>query len=609
MGGGLVGHVDHVRAASGIEMGQHRSKGTLRAGVIIASKGHGARKDFKRMQPLTMKRGTPHACRPLGRRRALRSRVLAGILALASAWTPVAQSQVRLPSMGETVSSSMPLGSERRLGDEIWTEVRRDASYLDDPVLTEYLQSLWLPLVQAAVKRGEISEDMRTQFAWDAFLIRDRSINAFALPGGYVGVHLGLIAATATRDELVSVLAHELSHVTQRHIARSIESAGRQSAMGVAAILLGIIAASRSGNPDFARAAVAGGQAALLQGQLNFSRDMEREADRIGQTLMSDAGYEAAGMPAMFDKLDKAYRLNDSGAFPYLRSHPLTVERIAEAQSRAGIASRAGQQTDDEHDLMRARARVLMDSSVPALRSHVQALRQQPVVQTVAPGLAYGAALAAIGLKDEAAARDALGRLPRAAAGAPSDSASRSARWLGLLRAEAALELGAAALGGATAARAPAPPATQWARPELIIWGKTVLKQADTARAEDPAFKDLHQALRAWLVKQRKDATLWEMLAACETISGNRLAMMRATAEAHLASGNAEAALVTLRSARQVARTQREVDGVELAVIDARLSELTRQKAQREGRDGKDSRDGREPREGRDARGLRPVAR
>jgi beta-barrel assembly-enhancing protease len=211
-------------------------------------------------------------------------RVVAAVCALAIAWpaAPAAQAQNRLPALGDTASEDFNLGTERRIGDQIMREIRRDTAYSDDPVLLEYLQSVFLPLVSAARRRGEIGPDVDTRFAWEAFLVRDRSVNAFALPGGYIGVHLGLIAMTSTRDELAAVLAHELSHVTQRHIARSISNSRRQSLIGVAATILGILAASRSNNADVANAAIAGGQAATIQGQLNFSRDMEREADRIG---------------------------------------------------------------------------------------------------------------------------------------------------------------------------------------------------------------------------------------------------------------------------------------------------------------------------------------
>jgi predicted Zn-dependent protease len=187
-------------------------------------------------------------------------------------------------------------------------------------------------------------------------------------------VHLGLIAATASSDELASVLAHELAHLSQRHIARGIASASRQSGVATVAMVLGALLAARAGSPDLAQAAIAGGQASLIQGQLNFSRDMEREADRIGHQVLVSAGFAGSGMASMFDRLQSANRLNDSGNFPYLRSHPLTVERIAEARSRVEAERPAPSLDDAEHDLMRARARVLMQPSVEALRSHVPAL-------------------------------------------------------------------------------------------------------------------------------------------------------------------------------------------------------------------------------------------
>ena len=529
-------------------------------------------------RPKAMNDATPAAAPWRPRSQRALSLVMAGVMLLGA--VPVARAQVRLPSMGETVSASMPLGAERRLGDQIWAEIRRDPSWLDDPVLLDYLHSLWRPLIDAGMRRGEIDADMRQQFAWEAFLIRDRSINAFALPGGYVGAHLGLIANTASRDELVSVMAHELSHVTQRHIARSLESAGKQSALGIAAMILGILAASRSGNADVGRAAIAGGQAAMIQGQLNFSRDMEREADRLGQQLMADAGFAAAGMSSMFDKLDKASRLNDGGSFPYLRSHPLTVERIAEAQARAGIAETVRLRGDEDHELMRARARVLMDPSVTALRSQIETLAAVPADRPVGAGTAYAAALAAVLLKDAPSARRALAR---------ADSSMRTPaerRWLALLRAEAALALPQEM---PTAFAPPQGSSLSWPRPELITWGQMLL--ARPPAADDPAFRDLHQALRSRLLGQPADAALWELLARCENLRGNRLAMLRATAEVHLASGRSDAAMLTLQSARSGARNVRDSDSVELAVIDARLQELRRQRvALREGRESRGER-------------------
>jgi predicted Zn-dependent protease len=303
--------------------------------------------------------------------------LLSASLALSTPW---AQAQVRLPALGDSASEDLPVGAERRLGEQIMREIKRDPAYLDDPVLLDYVRSLWGPLLQAARSRGDIGPDIEQAFAWNLFLVQDRSVNAFALPGGHVGVHLGLIAVTATRDELAAVLAHELSHVSQRHIARSMGSASRQGALGVAAMLLGVLIAARSNNPDAAQAAIAGGQAAMIQGQLNFSRDMEREADRIGYGVFRDAGFAAPGMAAMFDKLDQAGRLNDSGGFPYLRSHPLTSERLAEARSRlSDPAMGAGVGRDTLHELMQARARALMDPTVDNWRRLVAQAQQAPV--------------------------------------------------------------------------------------------------------------------------------------------------------------------------------------------------------------------------------------
>jgi predicted Zn-dependent protease len=188
-----------------------------------------------------------------------------------------AQAQVRLPALGESAGDEFSVGTERALGEQIMREIRRDPAYLDDPPLLDYVQRVWRPLLEAALKRGEITPDTAKLLAWEVFLVRDRSVNAFALPGGFVGVHLGLIALTGSSDELAAVLAHELTHVTQRHIARGIVNSQRTTLLSLAGLILGVLAASRAGSSDGVQAAVVGAQAAAAQGQLNYSRDMERE--------------------------------------------------------------------------------------------------------------------------------------------------------------------------------------------------------------------------------------------------------------------------------------------------------------------------------------------
>ena len=170
-------------------------------------------------------------------------------------------------------------------------EIRRDPSYLDDPLLLEYVQGIWTPLVGESRARGRHHARHRfASFAWEAFLVRDRSVNAFALPGGCVGVHLGLIAITGSRDELrLGAGARAQPRHAAPHRARHRQQQ-RQSMIGLAALLIGMIAASRP-TTDMANAAIVGSQAGMIQGQLNFSRDMEREADRIGFQLLAGAGF------------------------------------------------------------------------------------------------------------------------------------------------------------------------------------------------------------------------------------------------------------------------------------------------------------------------------
>ncbi|WP_157826846.1 M48 family metalloprotease, partial [Macromonas nakdongensis] len=307
-----------------------------------------------------------------------------------------------LPALGD--GSDLTLSEERRLGDQIARAIYRDPDYLDDPVLDGYLQALWRPLVDAARQRGDLSPELAERFAWDIMLGRDRSVNAFALPGGYLGVHLGLLATVASADELASVLAHELSHVSQRHIARLIARQSRQAPWIIASMILGALAANAAKNVDIANAAIVGGQAVAAQTQLNFSRDMEREADRVGFGVMTDAGFDGHGFVSMFDKLQQASRLNDDGAFPYLRSHPLTTERMADMRARVPHGEAPPVRTTPApvspayHAMMSARARVLAEPDADRLRALVTAQgasQNSPKADAQTLGQRYAATLAA----------------------------------------------------------------------------------------------------------------------------------------------------------------------------------------------------------------------
>ena len=504
---------------------------------------------------------------------------LAAAALLWAAAPPMLQAQVRLPALGESVSADFSVAAERKLGDQIMREIRRDPDYVDDPQLLDYLQTIWQPLVRSARTRGEIGSDTDTLYAWEPFLVRDRSVNAFALPGGFVGVHLGLMAITNSRDELAAVLAHEMSHVTQRHIARSMVNEQRQSMLGMAALILGVLAASKAHSAEATQAVVAGSQAGMLQGQLNFSRDMEREADRIGFGVLNGAGFSPAGVATMFEKLENASRLNDSGGFPYLRSHPLTTERIGEARARAHGAGNRPQSHPLEHVLMQARARVLMDAGVQALQ------RQQTSDAVSAAALPserlaalYASALASLQLRDWARAQATLQQALAVVRNSPHGD-ERAERALQFLQVQLLLGRGEAL----RALELSNTLAADGSRAGLLLQAQAALAAA-AATPRPPqatvALQHSTEALQTWVAVNSHDALAWSGLAQSAEQLGLRLRSVRAEAEAHAAIGDLSGAIDRLRAGQRASRNAAPAEFVDASIIDARLRELEGQRRQ-----------------------------
>lgn len=494
-----------------------------------------------------------------------------GLAALLSA-TLLTQSvwaQVNLPALGDSVSAEVSISAEKKLGDQIMRSIRPDPDYLDDPLLLEYVQGTFSPLVQAARKLGNISDDTSDRFAWEVFLVRDKSVNAFALPGGYIGVHLGLIAMTGARDELASVLGHELSHVTQRHIARSYIGESRNSMLATAGMILGILAAARSRNTDGVQAAVMGSQAAAAQASLNFSRDMEREADRVGFQVMTQAGYAPAGMASMFERMEQSYHLMDSGAYPYLRSHPLTSERIGEARARLGTAGETRVVGTTEHALMAARSKVLMDQRADAWR-YLQGLDAGSRQGTQMDQLAarYASALASIKLREFSRAETTLKTADAIAGMLGADPGAK--RMMVYLHAEFELARGKPDAGFAALEALK----DERSRPMLMM--KAELAKADGRAEVKRAAAD---SLQTYLSLNNNDALAWQEIAPLWQQLDQPLRSVRAQGEARAAVGDIVGAIDRLRSASRLSRG-RDSDQIEASVIDARLRSLVYERRQ-----------------------------
>ena len=498
-------------------------------------------------------------------------RLAATLCAGAQLFAPV-YAQNQLPALGDPASEDFSLATERKLGEEIMREIRADPDYLDDPVLLEYLQSLWQPLVAQARVRGNISSDIDQRLAWEPFLVRDKEVNAFALPGGYVGVNLGLMAITSTRDELASVLAHEMSHITQRHIARSIANSRHQTLLSLATLLAGIVVASRAGSSsiDAANAAVVGSQALAVQGMLNFSRDMEREADRVGFQVMTGAGFAPGGMAAMFEKLEQSSRLNDAGGYPYLRSHPLNSERIGEARARLGTAPPAPPVSVLEHTLAQARSRVLMDSRFDALRRW-QALDGDQVASSLPDKLAnaYESALASTLLRDWSRADTSLATASALLRSAPAQKDTRAQRALTLLQAQSLLARGDFNKALATLQ----PYAAEVSRPVLLLQTQAALAVAPAGISDDAALKQRAAELQTWVAVHPLDSLAWTALSQSQERLGQPLRAIRADAESRVALGDLNGAADRLRAGQRRARSG-PADFIDVSVIDARLRDV-----------------------------------
>ncbi|WP_225584897.1 M48 family metalloprotease [Acidovorax sp. ACV01] len=480
------------------------------------------------------------------------------LIAIQFASITSARAQSSLPTLGDP--SDLTTSAERRLGDRIIRELYRDPDYIDDPVIADYVQGIWRPLMAAAKARGELSPELDERFAWEILLGRDRTVNAFALPGGYLGVHLGLIGVVTTRDELASVLAHELSHVTQRHISRLITQQSKQTPLLLGAMILGALAASK--NPGATQALVVGGQALAMQNQLNFSRDMEREADRIGYGLMAPAGFAPQGFVSMFDKLQQANRLNDNGSWPYLRSHPLTTERMADMHSRIppGELPAAAMPSTLEHAMVAARARVLANPGVDTLRQWIAEPQSSGFAAQPAPRRAavlYAAALGSNQLRDAAGARTAAKKLEELVRNdAPAQRLAK------LLATE--IELAAGDAAAAVSILATDTSSSTHRRPELVLRSQALLRAGRAAEGTS--------ALQTWVATHPRDATVWQLLASTWQAQGQALRAVRAEAEAHAARYDYAAAVDRFKAGQDLARRGGpQVDHIEASIIDTRL--------------------------------------
>ena len=256
------------------------------------------------------------------------TRVLLAVISCALVFVSGAGADdIQLPDLGSPADTVLSQNDEAQIGSAIMRDIRNSGQVVEDPLVTEYINQIGNKIA-AQTNNGD--------YDFTFFVIKDSRINAFALPGGYIGIHTGLLEATRSEDELAGVLAHEVAHVTQRHIARAIHASSRQSILSTAIMLGAVLAGAASGSSDVMQAGMAVAQGTAMQQQINFTRSNEHEADRIGISALAGAGFDPYGMASFFNVLSRQTTRAPNERTPeFLMTHPVTSSRIAEARDRA----------------------------------------------------------------------------------------------------------------------------------------------------------------------------------------------------------------------------------------------------------------------------------
>ena len=457
-----------------------------------------------------------------------------------------------LPTLGDTDREELSPLAERKLGEKIMQEIRRDPDYLDDAPLLEYLNDFGDKLVAAR-------PDARGEAAFDYFFfaVRDPVLNAFALPGGFIAVHSALVLAAQTESELASVVAHEIGHVAQRHIARMLGKQRQDALLPLAGLLLGVLASRVGGNAS--AAAILGTEGLAIQRQLNFSRDAEREADRVGLQILKETNFDTSGMVAFFGRLQTASRTYTDVTPSFLRSHPLTTERIADIQARTG-GQRYRQRIDSlDFQLIRARVRVLQDASIQGLRDASTTFEEQTRLQNSPLSIAGKYGLALVALKQNAPERAARllqeARALALASFGPTKVAADNAIFESL-----AIDIRIAANQPAEAVRE-----ADRGRVQFPLSRGIALQYADALIAAG-RLEDATNYLRDQALQYRQEPKLQARLAKTYAAQGRIALQHLALAESYALAGSTQPALDQLLIARQ----STDATYYDLSVIDAR---------------------------------------
>ncbi len=300
-----------------------------------------------------------------------------------------------LPDIGSPADSVLSKQREAQIGRQIFRSLRATERIIEDPEVQEYVQDLGQRIAANAQDGG---------FRFKFFVVDEPTINAFALPGGYIGIHSGLLLATENESELAGVVAHEVAHVTQRHISRAVYASQRQSILSMAAMLGAILVGAATGDSDVTTGAIATAQGLSTQARINFTRDNEYEADRVGVSVLAAAGFDPNGMASFFETMARRAGTLAGRVPEFLRTHPVTVSRISETRSRAAEYAVSDVQDSTSYSLIKARIKLLSSATPERALTRFEGELEDPKLAGDL-GVAYGIALAKLRLGEAEAAQ------------------------------------------------------------------------------------------------------------------------------------------------------------------------------------------------------------
>ena len=451
-----------------------------------------------------------------------------------------------LPDLGDESAVVMSPHEEREFGEQLMRRLRRSLRFSDDPEVNDYIQFLGHRLVAN-------SDSARSDFFF--FVVDDPSINAFALPGGFIGIHNGLILTTQSESELAAVMAHETAHVTQRHLARIFAESKRSSKQFVGALLAAILLAS-AGETEGSAATLALAQAGLVQKQINYTRSHEEEADRVGIRILADSEFDPRAMPTFFERLQAWNRLNETSLPEFLRTHPITTRRIAESSARADEYPYKQVPDSAEFHRVRAKLRASEPGNVAAIVKVFKENLAQGKYRNVYAER-YGYALALLRFKRYDEAREEIAKLLR------RDPDSIAYRIL-QAEIEMAAEQYKQALHLYTVATARFPNNRALQR----YHAAALLKTGHAQEARDL----LKQAVK----NQPDDPTLRKMLATAAGEAGERMEAHQALATYYYLNGELKAALEQLTIAQRFTNDSFYLK----SSLEARIKEIKKELAE-----------------------------